>query len=343
MMSSADGDAGPALGASRVGAELRAARQRLGWALPDVAATLRIRLPYLEAIEDGRVADLPGNAYAVGFLRTYASSLGLDAAEVSRRFRAEAQEVNRKTELAFPAPVPQRGVPAGAVVLLGALLAAGAYVGWYRWSGDTRTAAEVVPAVPDRLAPLADRAAPPSNPSPQVASILPPPGPAPRMVPPAVQGVPPSNPAATRSGSFAGPGAAPPQAGGTAAAAPFIAAPSAPVPAPLPAAQPAPPAAPPPDPNAPRVLIRLKSDAWVQVRERQGQVLLSRLMRSGETWPVPRGTKLLLTTGNAGGTELVVDGVAAPALGAAGALRRDVPVDGDATKPAAVSVRTGAQ
>jgi len=102
-------------------------------------------------------------------------------------------------------------------------------------------------------------------------------------------------------------------------------------------------AAPPPDPNAPRGLIRLKSDAWVQVRERQGQVLLSRLMRSGETWPVPRGAKLLLTTGNAGGTELVVDGVAAPALGAAGALRRDVPVDGDATKPAAVSVRTGAQ
>ena len=340
MMSPADGDAGPALGASRVGAELRAARQRLGWALPDVAATLRIRLPYLEAIEDGRVADLPGNAYAVGFLRTYAASLGMDAAEVARRFRAEAHEVNRKTELAFPAPVPTRGVPAGAVVLLGVLLAAGAYVGWYRWSGDTRTSAEVVPAVPDRLAPLADRAAPPSNPSPQVASILPPP--APRTVPSTAQGAaPPPNPAAARQGFPAGP-AAPPQAGGAAAAAPFATAPSIPAPVPIPPPAPAQ-AAPAPDPNAPRVLIRLKSDAWVQVRERQGQVLLSRLMRSGETWPVPRGAKLLLTTGNAGGIELVVDGVAAPALGAAGALRRDVPVDGDATKPAAVSVRTSAQ
>jgi len=347
MMSPADGDAGAALGASRVGAELRAARQRLGWALPDVAATLRIRLPFLEAIEDGRVADLPGNAYAVGFLRTYAASLGMDAAEVARRFRAEAQEVNRKTELAFPAPVPTRGVPAGAVVLLGVLLAAGAYVGWYRWSGDTRTSAEVVPAVPDRLAPLADRAAPPSNPSPQVASILPPPSLAPRTASSAGQGaasLPPS-PAAARPGSAAGQAGAPPQAGGTATAAQSIPALSIPVPAPVPVAPPAPvqAAAPPPDPNAPRVLIRLKSDAWVQVRERQGQVLLSRLMRSGETWPVPRGAKLLLTTGNAGGTELVVDGVVAPALGAAGALRRDVPVDGDATKPAAVSVRTGAQ
>ncbi len=322
MMSPADGDAGPALGASRVGAELRAARQRLGWALPDVAATLRIRLPYLEAIEDGRIADLPGNAYAVGFLRTYASSLGLDAAEVARRFRAEASEVNRKTELAFPAPVPQRGVPIGAVVLLGLLVAGGGYAAWYRMSGDARSTAEAVPAVPDRLAPLADRAAPPSNPSPQVASILPPPAPTqPATGRTAMQGqapAPAAPPAAQPAGARApAPGPAP------VAAVP-------PMPAPTPAA--APPA--PPAPDAPRVLIRVKSDAWVQVREKQGQVLLSRLMRGGESWPVPRGSKLLMTTGNAGGTELVVDGIAAPSLGAAGALRRDVPIDGDAGKPA---------
>jgi len=80
----------------------------------------------------------------------------------------------------------------------------------------------------------------------------------------------------------------------------------------------------------PHLLIHAKSDAWIQVRERQGAVLLSRLMRGGESWPVPRGAKLLMTTGNAGGTELVVDGVAAPPLGPSGALRRDVPLDGDA-------------
>ena len=317
MMSPSDGDAGPALGASRVGAELRAARQRLGWALPDVSATLRIRLPYLEAIEDGRLADLPGNAYAVGFLRTYASSLGLDAAEVARRFRAEAQEVNRKTELAFPAPVPDRGVPAGAVVLLGCLLAGGAYFGWYRMSGDARTTSEVITPVPERLAPLADRAAPPSNPSPQVASILPPPA---------------RSPGAGQSAPAA-PAAAPP-----------IPAPAIPVPTPVPVTV-GPPPAPAPAADAPRVMIRLKADAWVQVRERQGQVLLSRLMRGGETWPVPRGAKLLMTTGNAGGTELVVDGVAAPSLGASGVLRRDVPVDGDAGKPgpAAPAARPASQ
>ena len=293
MMSAADGDpSGPALGASRVGAELRAARQRLGWALPDVAQTLRIRLPFLEAIEDGRVADLPGNAYAVGFLRTYATSLGLDAAEVARRFRAEAHEVNRKTELAFPAPVPERGVPAGAVILLGLVLAAGTYAVWYRFSDDRR--AEIaVPAVPERLAPMADRALPPSNLSPQVASILPPPAPA-------------------------APAAAP---------APPAAAPQAVQATPPPAAAPpAPPA------ETSRLVLRLKTDAWIQVREKQGQVLLNRVMRAGETWPVPKGTGLLLTTGNAGVTELLVDGAAVPALGAVGVVRRDIALDPDTLK-----------
>ena len=140
----------PALGTARVGAELRAARLRLGWALPDVASGLRIRLVYLEAIEEGRLSALPGKAYAVGFVRTYATSLGLDPDEVARRFRAEARDMNEKTELTFPAPVPQRGVPAGAVVLLGLLIAAGAYVGWYRYTGseDTRVDADREPAGP---------------------------------------------------------------------------------------------------------------------------------------------------------------------------------------------------
>ena len=296
MMSAAEDspENGLAPGGSRVGAELRAARMRLGWSLPEVAERLRIRLPFLEAIEDGRISDLPGTAYAVGFIRSYATFLGLDATEVARRFRAEAQEMNRKPVLAFPAPVPDRGVPAGAVVLLGVLLAAGAYAGWYKFSGNTPAPAVIVPAVPERLAPLADRAAPPSNPSPQVASILPPPA----VAPPGSSAV------------QTAPASAPPLP-------PPVAAPVAP---PAPAA------------DGSRVVLRMKSDAWIQVREKQGPVLLNRVMRGGESWPVPKGQQLVLTTGNAGGTEMVVDGVAAPSLGAVGLVRRDVPLDPDLLK-----------
>jgi cytoskeleton protein RodZ len=307
MSAADDTQDSPALGASRVGAELRAARQRLGWKLTDVAATIRIRLPYLEAIEDGRLADLPGNAYAMGFLRSYATFLGLDAAEVARRFRVEASEVNRKPELAFPAPVPDRGVPAGAVVLMGVLIAVGTYAAWYKFSGDMPGAAPVVPSVPERLAPIADRAVPPSNPSPQVASILPAPG-------------------SSQGGTS---GNTPPLT---------VVAPPPPVPTPVPVTlTPAPPAVPAvpaaPAADASRMVLRMKSDSWIQVREKNGPVLLNRVMRAGETWPVPKGQGLLLTTGNAGGTEILVDGSPIASLGGAGAVRRDVPLDPDmATK-----------
>ena len=126
--------------------------------MQDIATALRIRLQYLEALEAGRINDLPGNAYALGYLRTYAVALGLDPNEVARRIKAEVAAVNEKTRLAFPVPVPERGVPAGAVVLLGVLLAVGAYAGWYRLSGEGRLPAETSTQVPLRLASLADQA-----------------------------------------------------------------------------------------------------------------------------------------------------------------------------------------
>jgi cytoskeleton protein RodZ len=60
--------------------------------------------------------------------------------------------------------------------------------------------------------------------------------------------------------------------------------------------------------------------------------LFSRVLRAGETWPVPARPDLVLTTGNAGGTVLVVDGVASAPLGASGAVRRDLPLDLDEVK-----------
>src|ERR1700712_3420319 len=87
--------------AARAGAELRAARERLGLSLDDIAHTLRIRPPHLEALEEGRIALLPGNAYALAFVRAYAAKLGLDAEEMVRRFRTEAAAFGRRTDLVF--------------------------------------------------------------------------------------------------------------------------------------------------------------------------------------------------------------------------------------------------
>ena len=307
MMSSVEEEASDASAviAPRVGADLCAARERLGWSLPDIASHLRIRPPYLEAIEQGRVGDLPGNsAYAVGFVRTYAQSLGLDPDEIARRFRGETADINRRTELTFPAPVPERGVPAGAVVLVGAVLAIGAYVGWYHASGDGRSRPEPVRAVPAHLAPLAEPPAPPAR-------------------APAAEA-----PAATATATVATPMVSPSSAAAAAIPAPVVAPTSAVASTVLsgPASvSPLVPVA----ADGGRIMLRAKADAWIQVRDRQGPILLNRVMRPGETWPVPGKGQLLLTTGNAGGTELLVDGVATPSLGGDGAVRRDLPLDAD--------------
>ena len=320
VMASYD-ETGPA--AARVGADLRAARERLGWSLPALAAHLRIRLPYLAALEDGRIGDLPGVAYAVGFLRTYATILGLDPDEMSRRFRTEVAEANHKTELNFPAPVPDRGIPAGALILVGALLAIGAYAGWYRLSERAAPVAELIQPVPERLASLADKSNPPPVPAPPPAAapVTPAPVAATEPPPPAVS---PSSAAAASAVSV--PQAAQPEVADLAPPEP------SPVPAAVPVTLPSPAAAAPAAPPPPHLVVQATADAWIQVRAKSGHVLLNRVLRSGETWTVPDEPSLLLTTGNAGGTELVVDGVATPPLGRNGAVRRDLPLDVTAIK-----------
>ena len=61
-----------------VGQDLRTARQRRGEDLATVARVLKIRRDHLEALEEDRLAALPGRTYAVGFVRAYADYLGLD-------------------------------------------------------------------------------------------------------------------------------------------------------------------------------------------------------------------------------------------------------------------------
>jgi uncharacterized protein DUF4115 len=81
-----------------------------------------------------------------------------------------------------------------------------------------------------------------------------------------------------------------------------------------------------------RIILHARANTWVEVREEHGRVLLSGILRQNETWPVPNRPELLLTTGNAGATELVVDGVIAPPLGAINGVRRNIPLTPELVK-----------
>ena len=304
--------------AARVGEELRDARIALGLSVEEISVRLRIRRPYLEALEEGRVRDLPGAAYAVGFVRAYATGLGLDADDMVRRFRdLSGSAVTRKTKLVFPEPVPDRGMPAGAVVAVGAVIAIGAYVAWFNWSGAGNRTVDVVPPVPPRLEMAAEQGRtqlPPrdgvtrSEPGALPLAALPPPG-----------GLAAAN----------GPGGSGPAANTAAQAATVPAA----------ATPPAPPAAPaaaviPGLPDGTRVVLRARASnpegAWVQVRDpRSGQVLVNRVLRPNEAWPSPIRDGLLLDTGKADGLEILLDGQPAPVLNGLVGVRRNIALDPD--------------
>jgi len=135
----------------QVGALLRASRERVGEDLRNVSDDLCIRFLYLEAIEGCRYDDLPGDTYAIGFIRSYAEHLGLDGEEVIRRYRMERASSKRLNDLSFPTPVPESGVPKGAIVLVGAVLAVLVYGGWYVSTTEDTILSDLIAPVPERL------------------------------------------------------------------------------------------------------------------------------------------------------------------------------------------------
>jgi cytoskeletal protein RodZ len=77
-------------GRSAVGAQLRDARQTRGIDIFRAERDTKIRHKYLTALEEGDYTELPGDVYARGFLRNYASYLGLDADEIEEQWRSQA-------------------------------------------------------------------------------------------------------------------------------------------------------------------------------------------------------------------------------------------------------------
>ena len=62
------------------GVELASQRARRGFSLDQAVAATRIRGHFLEALEKGELEAIPAEAYLRGYLRTYATYLGLDPA-----------------------------------------------------------------------------------------------------------------------------------------------------------------------------------------------------------------------------------------------------------------------
>ncbi len=337
---------------------LRARRIECGLEVSHVAQVLRIRQPVLIAIENGQFDQLPGAAYAVGFVRSYSTYLGLDAEALVLRFKAETEEASRRPALEFPLPIRDSRVPTGPLLIICVLLAVLVYGGWYYFIAKPGQLSGIVPGVPERLHHLLEAPAPqPAAPAPvQTAAVVPaPPSRSPQpphrplrptlwlsRVPRQHRRLPPARrqPRPLPRRRHPRPAAAQQQ----------VAVDGVPPVDRLPAATPAAPPASPdltqpavsgdtakpandgsygaPDGSA-RVVLRATSDSWIQVRDKTSNLLFTRVLKPGEHYNVPNEQGLTMIAGNAGGLDITVDGMNVPKIGEAGRVARNVSLDPD--------------
>lgn len=298
-----------------VGAALRRARLAKKMDVRDVAAYLCIRPRFLEALENGNTKDLPGDAYAQGFVRSYAAYLGLDAdktvAEYKREMsgriaeaEADAERIEEsESETLTPKPV---------VLILSLIVLITVF---FVWKGFHTNDPVVVVAAPepeavtvlDESYPLPEQMAEPA-----VKTVVEAP------VPP----VPPKKPQV--------PAAAEEQADGNAVVSTPEVAESA-----IPAQR-----APVEEVVEkihvygqhnvnPRLVLVANEASWIEVR-RGENILISRVLNKGDRYQVSRNPEdLFLKTGNAGGLDIYLDGELMPSVGPQGALRSNVPLNPD--------------
>ena len=116
------------------GAWLASVREDRGLTLAEAATRTHIKEPCLQAIEELDVANLPARPYAVGFVKTYAEFLGLDAGDVVDRFKDDAgftvakpveSEKYKEAEESAPIDKPELSLLAVVVIL--------AFVLWCAW------------------------------------------------------------------------------------------------------------------------------------------------------------------------------------------------------------------
>ena len=73
-------------GMTDFGGKLREARERRGISLRQIAATTKISVPALEALERNDVSRLPGGIFSRAIVRSYALEVGLEPEETVHEF-----------------------------------------------------------------------------------------------------------------------------------------------------------------------------------------------------------------------------------------------------------------
>jgi cytoskeleton protein RodZ len=276
-----------------VGQDLRAARLRRGDDLATVSRALKIRKDHLEALEEDRIEALPGRTYAVGFVRTYAEFLGLDAAQCVERFKSQiaGRTDDTKPTINVIDEDEHRRLPQGWKIIAVVVLLLFAYGAYHL----LMPVADKLNAPPIASAPQTTAAAKPVPKN--IVKIEPLPQPAPPASAPPVTN--------TQTPATQTPAAQAPQQ--------EAAIPQSKVYGQL-------------NKNA-RVVLRMKQATRILIQGSDGTTYINRTLNAGDTYLVPDMVGLTLTAADAGAVEIDLDGVAMGPAGKHGQIGETLSLD----------------
>lgn len=277
--------ASAAASVSSAGQLLAAKRQSQGWSIEQVAAQLKLAPRQIEAIEADRLESLPSLVVARGFIRTYARLLKMDSAPllatVSSDTRSPIESIRSSGGLSAPfsktrlPSMHSRGASPRWIAGLVLLLAVGAGI-WGAWQ------MRWLPAAPARL--LAAVGEEPSAPVVSDKAHSP-------QAPAQVTAAPQAAVPAEKADSV--------QLIGVANAEPSP--PLVKIPAVLPADTAVVAAAPAVGNNS--LSLVMHQDSWIEIKQENGTVLVSRLAKAGTTETFDVVAPVLLVVGNVAGVE----------------------------------------
>jgi len=266
-----------------VGEELRAAREGAGLSIDEVAQQLKLAPRQVRALEEDDYAKLPGRTFVRGFVRNYARAFGLDAEDLVARLPGGEPSLERPTITpsgppmgSLPAPVRRNWARWAIPLLLVAIVGAAGIYEMRRPQSDTRRNAAPDKAVTSSALPAPTTGGPTALPNPLASDASTASGAA-------------SPPPAGADGASTSAAGAPDRGAGTA---PASGAPGATATAPTATGAAA-------NAGEPLLVLSFQRSAWVQVKDRNGNVLLAQNAPAGSTQAIAGPLPLDLVLGNA--------------------------------------------
>lgn len=121
-----------------VGRRLRKERLAKKHALDDISTTLNIRKDYVKAIEANDFKRLPEEAYAIGFVRSYAKFVGLDSGQLAHEFKEdykrEHASISEDSSLQVIVPTKK---PSNGILFISMVVLVVIFFGWVLGRNET--------------------------------------------------------------------------------------------------------------------------------------------------------------------------------------------------------------